>query len=115
MAFRVKHVSEPASPRDGVRVLVDRLWPRGRTKASLPHHQWLREIAPSTALRQWFQHDQAKWTEFQHRYRKELAGHADDVATLRAMGARRTVTLLFGASDRTHNNAVALAAFLTDS
>lgn len=112
MPFRVKHVSEPAEPADGTRVLVDRLWPRGRTKASLPHDQWLKEIAPSTELRQWFQHDPAKWTEFRRRYARELAGNRAMVARLKALGTRQTVTLLFGASDRDHNNAVALARYL---
>lgn len=112
MVIRTKHVSEPATAADGTRVLVDRLWPRGRTKASLPIDYWHREIAPSTTLRQWFQHDPDKWVEFQRRYRQELATNQPAMSQLLAFAGRGTLTLVFGASDRKHNNAVALAAML---
>jgi uncharacterized protein YeaO (DUF488 family) len=85
MPVRTKHVSERATESDGTRVLVDRLWPRGRTKASAPLDQWCRESAPSTELRQWFGHDPAKWVEFQRRYRRELAANRTAVSELRAL------------------------------
>ena len=113
MPIRTKHVSEKATKSDGIRVLVDRLWPRGRTKASVPLDQWCREVAPSTELRQWFGHDPAKWEEFQRRYARELTANRTVVRELRAIAKAGTLTLVFGASDRDHNNAVALAAFLT--
>ena len=114
MSVRVKHVSEEASPSDGTRVLVDRLWPRGRTKASLPLDRWCRDIAPSTELRQWFKHDPDKWEEFQRRYRRELTAHAVLVGELVAIAETGTLTLVFAASARAHNNAVALAAALAE-
>lgn len=112
MSIRIKHVSQGASPSDGTRVLVDRLWPRGRTKASLPLDRWCREIAPSTELRQWFRHDPRKWREFQRRYRRELAADRVVLRALVAIADRGTLTLVFAASDREHNNAVALKAAL---
>jgi uncharacterized protein YeaO (DUF488 family) len=105
---RLKRVYEPASPEDGVRVLVDRLWPRGLRKADAAIDQWLKDIAPSAELRKWFGHDPARWLEFRERYGRELAQHATAVERLRAEAQQHTVTLLFSAHDEVHNNAVAL-------
>lgn len=105
---RVKRVYEPASPDDGVRILVDRLWPRGLRKADAAIDQWLKDIAPSTELRRWFGHDPARWPEFRRRYARELAQHAAAVEELRAQARQHTITLLFSAHDEAHNNAVAL-------
>jgi uncharacterized protein YeaO (DUF488 family) len=93
-------------------VLVDRMWPRGLTKAAARLDLWLREIAPSPALCRWFGHDPAKWEEFRRRYAHELAAAPGAVQTLNELEARGRVTLLFGARDTIHNNAVALLDYL---
>lgn len=108
----VKRVYEPASTRDGLRVLVDRLWPRGLSKERARVDLWMKELAPSAELRRWFAHEVERWPEFQRRYAVELAQNEALVAELEALARRRTVTLLFGAKDEAHNQAVALAAFL---
>ncbi|MGE5524229.1 MAG: DUF488 domain-containing protein [Rhodospirillaceae bacterium] len=109
---RVKRAYEPASAQDGLRVLVDRVWPRGMTKEKLHAHLWLKDIAPSTPLRKWFGHDPEKWPEFKKRYFRELDEHADAISELHRAAARQPVTLLFAARDEEHNNAVALAEYL---
>ncbi len=111
----VKRIYEPVAESDGQRVLVDRLWPRGLSKAKAHLDLWLKDIAPSDELRHWFGHDPALWDEFQKRYRAELEGKAEDLARLRALMARARVTLLFSAHDEEHNNAVALAAYLRET
>jgi uncharacterized protein YeaO (DUF488 family) len=110
---RLKRVYDPPSPDDGVRVLVDRLWPRGLKREVAQIDHWLKDLAPSTELRQWFGHDPDRWSEFQRRYRTELTKPSEDLATLRGL-LRGTgkLTLLFAAKDAAHNNAVALKAFL---
>jgi len=112
MNIAVKHAGEAPARGDGKRVLVDRLWPRGRGKEALKLHLWLREIAPSTELRRWFGHDPAKWTQFRRRYFAELQRNAGVVKTLRGLCAKQRVTLVFAAADREHNNAVALREYL---
>lgn len=112
MNLRLKRVYEHPSDDDGQRVLVDRIWPRGLSKEKAAVDLWLKEIAPSTALRRWFGHDPKKWDEFRRRYRAELEERADAVETLRRLAAKGRVTLLFGAKDETHNQAVALKAFM---
>lgn len=112
MSLRIKRVYDPPAIDDGVRVLVDRLWPRGLTKAAADLDVWLREIAPSDALRRWSAHDPAKWEEFRRRYHRELDQNDAPVARLAALAANRRVTLLFAAKDADHNNAVALQAYL---
>ncbi len=105
----LKRVYDAPSPEDGLRVLVDRLWPRGLTKDAAGIELWVKDVAPSTALRQWFGHDPARWTEFRKRYRAELAANPRGVATLRgAVKGARPVTLLYGAKDEERNNAVVL-------
>ncbi len=109
----VKRVYSTPHPADGFRVLVDRLWPRGLTKEKAAVGLWLREIAPSDALRKWFGHDPAKWAEFRNRYRQELAGKQELLEQIcRAEKEHGTVALLFAAHDEQLNNAVALREIL---
>jgi len=110
--LRIKRVYDPASGRDGTRVLVDRLWPRGLSKDHARVDLWLEELAPSSELRRWLGHDPARFAGFAERYRRELAGHRESLAALRGMARKGTVTLLFGAQDVEHNNAVVLAEVL---
>ncbi|MBN9254325.1 MULTISPECIES: DUF488 domain-containing protein [unclassified Mesorhizobium] len=114
MAFdmTVKRVYEPADKADGQRVLVDRLWPRGVSKAEAALTLWLKEIGPSDSLRKWFGHDPERWAEFQKRYDAELEDNQEVVAQLRGLLREGKVTLLYGAHDEAHNNAVALAGYL---
>jgi len=112
MSIRVKRVYDPPSRSDGHRVLVDRVWPRGVSKEAAQIAQWLRDIAPSTKLRQWFGHDPARWDEFRRRYFRELSGREDALRSLRARARKQTVTLVFGAKNEQHNNAVALKEYL---
>lgn len=110
--IQVKRVYEAADPRDGARFLVERLWPRGVKKEALPLDGWLKEVAPSTALRQWFGHDPARWAEFQRRYAAELDTAPDGWAPLVAAARRGAITLLYSARDTEHNSAVALRDYL---
>ena len=106
----LKRAYEPPSRGDGRRVLVDRLWPRGVSKERLAIDDWMKELAPSTGLRRWFAHDPAKWVAFQRLYRLELEARADLVDRLAREALAGRVTLIFGARDRTHNDATVLAA-----
>lgn len=108
----VKRVYERPTAADGYRILVERLWPRGVTKAALKLDGWLRDVAPSTALRKWFGHEPGKWPEFQRRYRAELEKNPDAWADLLWLSAHERVTLLFSSRDEAHNNVVALREFL---
>ena len=113
MQLQAKRVYLAAEPEDGTRVLVDRLWPRGLSKEKLGDVAWVRDVAPSDALRKWFGHDPAKWDEFRKRYFTELDANPDGVAALRkALATKGRNTLLFGAHDEAHNNAVALCEYL---
>lgn len=103
-----KRIYRPAERADGTRILVDRLWPRGLRKEAAKLDLWLREIAPSDALRRWFDHDPERWTEFKRRYRAELKNEASAVRLIRDALKKGNVTLLFAAKDEDHNNAVAL-------
>ena len=109
--YRIKRVYEPAAEADGTRVLVDRVWPRGITKEKAALSEWLKDVAPSTELRQWFGHDPARFEAFRERYRAELEGNAalDDLRRLKG-----TVTLVYGAHDETHNQAVVLKELLEE-
>ncbi|MEK6711502.1 MAG: DUF488 family protein [Nitrospinota bacterium] len=110
-AIRLKRAYDPSAPGDGLRVLVDRVWPRGVSKDSARIDLWLRDIAPSTALRQWFAHDPAKWTEFQRRYQAELQQEPARSALAevkRLVQKHKTVTLVFGARDEERNQAVVI-------
>jgi uncharacterized protein YeaO (DUF488 family) len=112
MSIVVKRVYEPAAKADGYRVLVDRLWPRGLKKEAVSLDLWAKELAPSTALRQWFGHDPVRWDGFRHRYASELDATAEHWRPLAERAVRHAVTLLYGAHDEEHNNAVALKAYL---
>lgn len=111
---KVKRIYEAPEPTDGARVFVDRLWARGLTKEKAALDLWLKEVAPSTELRKWFSHDPAKWEEFQERYRAELEANTEAIARLRAEIQKGPVTLLYGARDQEHNEALVLKEFLTD-
>lgn len=106
--LRLKRAYEPAEPGDGIRILVDRLWPRGVSKADADLHDWMKDIAPSADLRKWFGHDPARWAEFQRRYRAELRRHDDELEHIRELARKQTVTLVYGARDEEHNDAVVL-------
>lgn len=110
--IKLKRVYDPVSPEDGVRVLVDRLWPRGLKKADTVIDRWMKDIAPSTELRQWFGHDPQRWPEFRRRYTEELHRHADLLEELRSLARERPLTLLFSAHDEAHNNAVVIKEVL---
>ena len=111
---RIKRIYDDPAPDDGARVLVDRLWPRGLTKAKAAIDRWDKEVAPSTALRQWFGHDPARWDEFRRRYREELSAEGEACDRLRALAETGPVTLLYGARDEAHNQAVALRDMLLE-
>lgn len=113
--IRLKRAYEPAEPADGFRVLVDRLWPRGLHKDGAHIDLWLKEIAPSDALRRWFGHDPARWEDFQRKYRAELRDRTDLLRTIEDALHEGPVTLLFAAHDEEHNNAVALRELLERS
>jgi len=112
--LQVKRVYDPPSNDDGIRVLVDRLWPRGLTKTTAAVDLWLKDIAPSVTLRRWFNHDPSpsRWSEFTQRYFEELDSKTTAIAALAGAIRRGRVTLLFGARDPDHNNAVALFSYL---
>ncbi len=110
--IKLKRVYEKPSRTDGLRVLVDRLWPRGLSKERADVDLWLKEVAPSTELRKWFGHDPDKWKEFQSRYRKELRANKDAVQLLKEKAAKQIVTIVYGARDEQHNDAVVLKKVL---
>ena len=110
--IKVKRIYDGADNGDGIRILVDRVWPRGMTREAAAIDRWMKEIAPSSELRKWFGHDPAKWDVFRARYARELDGQAESVRLLKEMSRKGTVTLLFGAKDTVHNNAVALKEYL---
>ena len=109
---RLKRAYEPKAPSDGTRILIDRLWPRGVSKAAAAIDRWVKEIAPSTTLRKWFGHDPARWPEFRRRYAAELREHADELASLRNQARRGPITLIYSAHDEAHNDAVVLRSIL---
>jgi uncharacterized protein YeaO (DUF488 family) len=111
MSFQAKRIYEPAAPSDGVRILVDRLWPRGVTKSKARLDYWMKDIAPTPKLRLWFGHRPERFAEFKKRYAKELVGHPE-LAELRRLGKSGVVTLLYGARDPEMNQAVVLQGVL---
>lgn len=110
---QLKRVYDPAAPEDGARFLVERLWPRGIRKEALRLDAWLKDVAPSTPLRQWFSHDPARWAEFQRKYFAELDTRPEALEPLRKALKHGRVTLLFSSHDEAHNNALALKTYLT--
>lgn len=107
--------SEPRA-RDGVRILVDRVWPRGISKERARIVEWRKDLAPSTSLRKWFGHEPTRWTEFCRRYRTELvrSGLGDELQKLARLSRKRTITLVYGAADEEHNQAVVLKELLDE-
>jgi uncharacterized protein YeaO (DUF488 family) len=112
MDVRLKRAYEPASPSDGYRVLVDRLWPRGLSKAALRIDEWAKPLAPSAELRRWFGHDPERFAEFRRRYTGELRSERPRLAELRRRARRGPLTLVYSAHDTEHNDAVVLAEVL---
>jgi len=110
--LQLKRAYEPASASDGKRILVDRLWPRGVSKAKAAIDEWIKDVAPSTSLRKWFAHDPKRWPEFQRRYKRELRDHSELLSHIASLADRGRVTLVFGARDERHNDAVVLAAVI---
>src|SRR5580658_1119787 len=114
LMLKIKRIYEPPEKNDGFRVLVDRLWPRGVSKDRAHLDLWLKEIAPSDALRKWFGHDPERWTEFQRRYRAELRKLTALTKEVKQLEKKhRTITLVYSARDEQHNQAVALLSYLT--
>lgn len=109
---KLKRAYDAPAPEDGVRILVDRLWPRGLSKESASLDRWMKDIAPSDELRKWFAHDPARWNEFERRYAAELRQNEPLLAELRALARKHVVTLVYSAHDELHNNAVALRDIL---
>jgi uncharacterized protein YeaO (DUF488 family) len=114
MMIRLKRVYDLPEPGDGVRLLVERLWPRGMKKEALRLDGWPKDVAPSDALRRWFAHDPARWEEFQRRYRAELDAHPEAWQPILEAARQGDVTLLYSARDTQRNSAVALKAYLED-
>ena len=112
MVIKLKRVYEPPSSKDGIRVLVERLWPRGLTKQRAAVDLWLKDVAPSPELRKWFGHDPTRWKRFQERYRDELREQREAVRLLKQKAKERTVTLVYAARDEEHNGALVLKRWL---
>jgi uncharacterized protein YeaO (DUF488 family) len=112
--LRIKRIYEPPEDADGARVLVDRVWPRGIAKEHARLDLWLKDIAPSAALRKWFNHDPARWQEFRRRYRADLDDNETRVSELLHLISKHSVTLLYGARDTTHNQAIVLLEYLKE-
>ncbi|MCL4513302.1 MAG: DUF488 domain-containing protein [Candidatus Eremiobacteraeota bacterium] len=111
--IKIKRIYEAKSPSDGYRIFIDRLWPRGLKKENAHFDLWLKEIAPSDRLRKWFSHDPKKWIEFRKKYLEELTDRKKEIETVKeALQKQKIVTLLYGAKDEEHNNAVVLKDFL---
>ena len=115
MKLCIKRAYEPASPEDGNRFLVDRLWPRGVKKETLALTAWLKDVAPSDVLRRWFGHDPERWMEFRRRYRVELQSQPTVLQPLRDALAHGVVTLVYSAHDEAHNQAVVLREYLLET
>ncbi len=115
MNVKLKRAYEKPDKTDGTRILVDRLWPRGLTKVKANIDLWLKEIAPSTELRKSFGHDPKKWRSFRGRYQTELKRHPDQLKLIKSKAKEGTVTLIYGARDQEHNEAVVLKQFLEGS
>lgn len=113
MDIHIKRIYDPPARSDGCRVLVDRIWPRGVSKADAKLDEWLKEIAPSSELRKWFGHDPERFAEFRRRYRAELKRNTESVEQIQTLARKhKRLTLLYGARDNTHNQAVVLAEYL---
>lgn len=111
-SVKLKRAYEPPTRGDGTRILIDRLWPRGVSKANAAIDEWIKELAPSTRLRKWFGHDPARWKEFRSRYAAEVQEHPEQLRRLRNLARKEPITLVYSAHDEIHNDAVALRDFL---
>ena len=109
---KLKRAYEPSASDDRTRILIDRLWPRGVKKVDAAIDEWIKDIAPSTALRKWFGHDPARWQEFRSRYAVEVHKHPEQLNRLRALAKQGPITFVFSAHDEVHNDAAALRDFL---
>jgi len=112
--IKLKRVYENPTPQDGTRILVERLWPRGLSKENAKIDLWLRDVSPSPELRKWFNHEAARWAEFQRRYRAELRAAGDVLALLKFVARKEPVTFVYAASDTEHNSARLLKEFLEE-
>lgn len=114
--IRIKRVYCEPSLEDGVRILIDRMWPRGISKERARAVEWRKDLAPTTSLRKWFGHEPAKWTEFRRRYRTELtrSGIMEELKNLARLSPRKTITLLYSAADKEHNQAVVLKELIDE-
>ena len=110
--IKLRRAYDPAERTDGVRILVDRLWPRGLSRDDACIDQWVKDLAPSNELRKWFGHDPARWDEFRDRYAVELNRHSDQMKELRELARKGPITLVYSAHDEVHNNAVVLRDFI---
>ena len=111
---KLKRAYDPPTVSDGKRILIDRLWPRGVRKSDAAIHEWMKDIAPTTALRKWFGHDPARWQEFRRRYLSELQQHPDKIDRLRTLARQGPITLVFSAHDEAHNDAIVLRDLLVE-
>jgi uncharacterized protein YeaO (DUF488 family) len=112
MRISIKRIYDEPALNDGKRILVDRLWPRGVSKEKAKLDLWLKDIAPSTELRKWFDHDPRKWAEFRKKYHAELKNNVEVVSQLKKIAKKANVTLLYGAKDEKHNEAVVIMEYL---
>ena len=112
MPIRLERAYDEIGADDGIRILVDRIWPRGVSKKDLQLDKWMKEIAPSDKLRQWFDHDPEKFEEFRRRYQQELDSNGERVRRLAEIARNQDLTLVYGAKDREHNHAVVLKEYL---
>jgi uncharacterized protein YeaO (DUF488 family) len=110
--IKLKRAYDHPVAKDGVRILIDRLWPRGITQSDAAIDQWVQDISPSTGLRKWFGHNPARWREFRRRYAAEVYEHSDQLAELRALARKGPITLVYSARDEIHNDAVVLRDIL---
>jgi uncharacterized protein YeaO (DUF488 family) len=110
--IKLKRAYEAPASDDGTRILIDRLWPRGVRKANAAIDEWMKEVAPSTALRKWFGHDPERWPEFRRRYQSEIREHREQFDRLRTLAQHGRITLVFSAHDEAHNDAVVLKDLL---
>lgn len=110
--IKMKRVYDPPSRNDGTRILIDRLWPRGLKKEDARIDEWMKELAPSSELRKWFDHDPEKWDEFRRRFIEELQGKQETLDHVVALAQKGTVTLLFASKEERFNNAVALKEYM---
>jgi|SRR5690625_1401486 len=113
--LKVKRVYDDISQQDGKRILVDRVWPRGIKKEDLEHDEWYKDIAPSTGLRKWFDHDSEKWESFKKKYKKELKDQKELIDKIKKDADGHNVTLLYAAKDTEHNQAVVVKEYVDEN